>query len=206
MTRRSLESGWGRTGSRTLAHVDFIRGAVAAGVQLIDTAYTYAGGQSEETIGTALSPIPDDVVVATKGGWNGARPEVLRAELEESLRRLRTDPIGLYYLHRVDPATPLEESLAAIEEARTGGKIRNVGVSNVGIDQIERARGVVPIAAVQNHYSLADRRTTRSSTTARRRASSSSPTSRCAEPAAGRSRRSPSGAAPRTRISRSRGS
>jgi aryl-alcohol dehydrogenase-like predicted oxidoreductase len=144
--------------TNTLAHADFVREAVAAGVQLIDTAYTYAGGQSEETIGTALSPIPDDVVVATKGGWNDARPEVLRAELEESLRRLRTDRIGLYYLHRPDPATPLEESLAAIEEARAGGKIRNVGVSNVGIDEIERARGVVPVAAVQNPYSVADRR------------------------------------------------
>jgi pyridoxine 4-dehydrogenase len=144
--------------TNTRANVDLVREAVAAGVQLIDTAHTYAGGQSEETIGSALSPIPEDVVVATKGGWNGARPEVLRAELEESLRRLRTDRIGLYYLHRPDPATPLEESLTAIEEARAAGKIRNVGVSNVGIDEIERARGVVSVAAVQNPYSVADRR------------------------------------------------
>ena len=140
------------------ANVDLIRDAVASGVQLIDTAHTYAAGQSEETIGAALSPISDDVVVATKGGWNGARPEVLRAELDESLRRLRTDRIGLYYLHRPDPATPLEESLAAIEEARAAGKIRNVGVSNVGVEEIERARAVVPVAAVQNSYSVADRR------------------------------------------------
>jgi pyridoxine 4-dehydrogenase len=144
--------------TNTSAHVDLIREAVAAGIQLIDTAHTYAGGQSEETIGTALSPIPDDVVVATKGGWNGARPAVLRAELEQSLRRLRTDRIGLYYLHRPDPETPLEESLAAIEEARAAGKIRNVGVSNVGIEELERAREVVPVAAVQNSYSVADRR------------------------------------------------
>jgi pyridoxine 4-dehydrogenase len=143
--------------TNTLAHVDLIRDAVAAGVQLIDTAHTYAGGQSEETIGSALSPVPD-AVVATKGGWNGAQPEVLRGELEESLRRLRTDRIGLYYLHRPDPATPLEESLAVIEEARAAGKIRNVGVSNVGIDEIERARKVVPVAAVQNPYSVVDRR------------------------------------------------
>ena len=140
------------------ANVDLIRDAVASGVQLVDTAHTYAAGQSEETIGAALSPISDDVVVATKGGWNGARPEVLRAELDESLRRLRTDRIGLYYLHRPDPATPLEESLAAIEEARAAGKIRNVGISNVGVEEIERARAVVAVAAVQNPYSVADRR------------------------------------------------
>src|SRR5207302_753517 len=82
------------------------------------------------------------------------RPEVLRAQIEESLRRLRTDSIALYYLHRVDPETPLEESLGAIEEYRDSGKIRHVGLSQVGIDQIERARRVVPIVAVQNLAAL----------------------------------------------------
>ena len=135
-----------------------MKDAVAAGVDLIDSAYTYAGGESEETIGAALSSIPEDCVVATKGGWKGARPEVLRGEMDESLRRLRTDSITLYYLHRVDPETPLEESLGAIKEYRDGGKIRNVGLSNVGIDEIERGRQVVPIAAVQNHYNLSERR------------------------------------------------
>jgi pyridoxine 4-dehydrogenase len=86
------------------------------------------------------------------------RPEVLLAQIEESLRRLRTDSIALYYLHRVDPRTPLEESLGAMKEYRDGGKIRHVGLSQVGIDQIERARQVVPIAAVQNHYNVAERR------------------------------------------------
>jgi pyridoxine 4-dehydrogenase len=143
--------------TRTPEHVEFVKEAVAAGVSLIDSAHTYAGGQSEDTIGTALSPIPDGCVVATKGGWNGARPEVLRAEIEESLRRLRTDGIGLYYLHRPDPQTPIEESLGAIKEYRDGGKIRHVGVSNVDVEQIERAREVVPIAAVENRYSLSDR-------------------------------------------------
>jgi aryl-alcohol dehydrogenase-like predicted oxidoreductase len=95
--------------------------------------------------------------VATKGGYNGARPEVLRAEIEESLRRLRTDSIALYYLHRVDPETPLEESLATIDEYRARGSIRHIGVSEVGIEQLERARRVAPIAAVQNRYSLAAR-------------------------------------------------
>jgi pyridoxine 4-dehydrogenase len=143
--------------TRTPEHVAFVEEAVAAGVNFIDTAHTYAGGASEETIGAALSPIPDGCVVATKGGWNGGRPEVLRAEIEESLRRLRTDSIALYYFHRVDPQTPLEESLGAIEESRVSGKIRHVGVSNVGIDEIERARQVVPVTAVQNRFSLADR-------------------------------------------------
>ena len=141
----------------TRENVALVKEAVAAGVSHIDTAHTYSGGESEETIGIALSPIPDGCVVATKGGWNGARPGVLRAEIEESLRRLRTQSIALYYLHRVDPETAMAESLAAINEYREGGKIRHVGLSNVGIDQIDRAREVVPIAAVQNRYNLSDR-------------------------------------------------
>ena len=144
--------------TNTPEHVAFVKEAVAAGVNLIDTAHTYAGGKSEETIGAALSPAPDGCVIATKGGWNGGRSEVLRAEIEESLRRLRTDSIPLYYLHRVDPETPLEESLGAIKEYLDSGKIRHVGLSNVEIDQIERAREVVPIAAVQNRYNLSERR------------------------------------------------
>jgi aryl-alcohol dehydrogenase-like predicted oxidoreductase len=143
--------------TRTAEHVAFVREAVVAGVNVIDTAHTYAGGQSEETIGAALSSIPDGCIVATKGGWNGARPETLRGEIEESLRRLRTDSIALYYLHRVDPQTPLEESLGAIKEYRDSGKIRQVGVSNVGIEQIERARQVVSISAVQDRFNLSER-------------------------------------------------
>jgi pyridoxine 4-dehydrogenase len=142
----------------TPENVALVREAVAAGVSHVDTAHTYTGGESEETIGAALSPIPDGCVVATKGGWNGARPEVLRAEIDESLRRLRTDSIALYYLHRVDPETPLEEGLAAINECRESGKIRDVGLSNVGIDQIERARRVLPVAAVQNPFNLSERK------------------------------------------------
>jgi pyridoxine 4-dehydrogenase len=139
-------------------NVALVKEAVAAGVSHIDTAHTYSGGKSEDAIGIALSPIPDACVVATKGGWNGARPGVLRAEIEESLRRLRTESIALYYLHRVDPGIPMEESLAAINAYREGGKIRHVGLSNVGIDQIHRAREVLPIAAVQNRYSLSERK------------------------------------------------
>jgi pyridoxine 4-dehydrogenase len=145
--------------TNTPGHVAFVKEAVAAGVDLIDTAHVYTRGQSEETIGTALSPIPADRVVATKGGYaaGDGRPEVLQAQIEESLRRLRTDIIPLYYLHRAHPDTPLEDSLGAIKEYRDRGKIRHVGLSQVGIDRIERAREVVPVAAVQNHYNLSER-------------------------------------------------
>jgi pyridoxine 4-dehydrogenase len=146
--------------TNTREHAAFVRAAVAAGVTHIDTAHSYTGGDSEETIGAALSPHADAVIVATKGGYRSGqgRPEVLLAQIDESLRRLQANAIALYYLHRVDPQTPLEESVAAIKEYRDSGKIRQVGLSEVGIDQIERARAVVPIAAVQNHYNLSERR------------------------------------------------
>ena len=144
--------------AKTRGGVELIKAAVAAGVQVIDTAHTYTGGQSEETIGDALSPIPGNCIVATKGGLGSGRPQALRDEIEMSLTRLRTDSIPLYYLHRVDPAIPLEESIAAIKEYRDRGKIRHIGLSNVDIDQIDRARKVVSIAAVQNAYSLSLRK------------------------------------------------
>jgi aryl-alcohol dehydrogenase-like predicted oxidoreductase len=145
--------------TNTPENVAFVKEAVAAGVRHIDTAHLYARGESEETIGTALSPVPEGCVVATKGGFHSGegRPEALRAQIEESLRRLRTDSIALYYLHRVDPETPLEKSLATIAEYRDTGKIRHVGVSQVSVDEIERAREIVPIAAVQNRYNLSER-------------------------------------------------
>ena len=144
----------------TPEHIAFVKEAVAAGVGLIDTAHTYTGGASEETIGAALAPVPEGIVVATKGGYapGHGRPEILRSQIEESLRRLRTDSIALYYLHRVHPETPLEVSLGVIKEYRDSGQIRHVGLSQVGIAQIERAREVVPVAAVQNHYNLSERR------------------------------------------------
>ena len=144
--------------TRTREHGDFLRAAVDAGVQMIDTARLYTRGESEETIGEALSPVPPGCLVATKGGYSEGRPEVLRTEIEESLRRLRTETIQLYYLHRVHPQTPIEESLAAIKDYRDAGRIRQVGVSQVTLEQLERARAVVPIAAVQNHYNLSERR------------------------------------------------
>ena len=146
--------------TKTPEHEAFVKEAVAAGIDFIDTAHLYTGGESEQTIGAALAPFPEGVVVATKGGFHPGqgRPDVLRGEIEESLGRLRTDSIELYYLHRVDPETPLEDSLGVIDEYRRRGKIRHVGVCEVGIDQIERARQVLPIAVVQNHYNLSERR------------------------------------------------
>jgi pyridoxine 4-dehydrogenase len=146
--------------TRTPEHIAFLQEAVVAGLGHIDTAHSYTQGGSEEAIGAALSSLEDAIDVATKGGYGRGegRPEVLRAQIEESLRRLGTDSIMLYYLHRVDPETPLEESLGAIAEYVKVGQIRHVGLSEVSIEQIERARKIVPIAAVQNHYNLSERR------------------------------------------------
>jgi pyridoxine 4-dehydrogenase len=141
----------------TPENVDFVRDAVAAGVGLIDTAHSYADGESEQTIGAALSSSPEGSVVATKGGYRSGRPDVLRTEIDESLRRLRTDRIDLYYLHKPDPEIPLEQGLEVIKEYQDRGAIQHVGVSNVSVEQIERAREVVSIAAVQNHYNLSER-------------------------------------------------
>jgi pyridoxine 4-dehydrogenase len=140
-------------------HVAFVRAAVDTGLAHIDTAYLYTGGESEAAIGRALDLPLAGRVVATKGGYRAGegRPDVLRGQIDESLRRLHTDVIDLYYLHRVHPDTPLEESMGVIAEARTAGKIRDVGISEVGVEQIEQARAVVPITAVQNRYNLEDR-------------------------------------------------
>jgi aryl-alcohol dehydrogenase-like predicted oxidoreductase len=142
----------------TPEHHSFLRQAVEAGLELIDTAHGYSSGDSERAIGEALSPKPEGLVVATKGGYSGiASRDELRAQIEQSLESLRTDVIDLYYLHRVHPETPLEESLGVIAEYRDAGKINEVGISAVNVDQVEAARKIVPIATVQNAYNLADR-------------------------------------------------
>jgi aryl-alcohol dehydrogenase-like predicted oxidoreductase len=148
------------TNRLTTSHASFIREAVAAGVRHIDSAYLYTGGESELAIGEALDGVSEDVLVATKGGYRPGegRPRVLAAQIEHSLRSLRTEAIGLYYLHRVDPETPLEDSLGAIKGYVDRGAIRHVGLSDVTVEQIERAREVVDVTAVQNRYNLEDRR------------------------------------------------
>lgn len=171
MTQRSVSLGGRRVariglGTNRLRNtpesVAFIRAAVDAGVQMIDTAHLYTKGESEQAIGRALSPAPNGVIVATKGGHFGygspGTPEVLQREIEQSLKSLRTDRIALYYLHRVDPNVPIEESLGAIKEYVDRGQIEQVGISEIDIPMIERARKVVPIAAVQNHYNLDERK------------------------------------------------
>ena len=122
--------------------------AVELGVELFDTADSYGPEVSEQLIAEALRPYPDDVLVATKAGfvrpapgrWTpDARPDRLREACEGSLRRLRVDRIGLFQLHVVDPAVPLEESLGALFELQREGKIRDVGVCNVDEDELDRA-------------------------------------------------------------------
>jgi pyridoxine 4-dehydrogenase len=146
--------------TRTPQNVEFVRAAAAAGIGVIDTAHLYTGGDSEATLGEALVEAGERrVIVATKGGYRpgeGSR-EVLSAQVSESLRRLRVDRIELYYLHRVDPQTPLEVSLEALAEHQAAGRIAHVGLSHVDVSEIERARQMMPIAAVQNEYSLASR-------------------------------------------------
>jgi pyridoxine 4-dehydrogenase len=125
---------------------------------MIGTAWSYAGGESEATIADALSPPPPGLLIASKAGLRSGRPDVVRSQIEDSFERLRAKVIGLYYLHRVDLDTPLEESLAVIKDYVDEGRILHVGVSEANIEQVERARKVVDIAAVQNHYNLSERR------------------------------------------------
>lgn len=140
-------------------NISFLRAAIDAGIGMVDTAHLYTGGSSEDTVGQALSPFEGDHVIATKGGYRPGegRPDVLRAQIENSLRLLRTSRIPLWYLHRVDPETPLETSLGVAREFVDAGQIGLVGISDVTVDQIEKARMIVSIAAVQNQYHLSNR-------------------------------------------------
>jgi pyridoxine 4-dehydrogenase len=144
-----------------------LRRAVELGVNLIDTADSYGPEVSERLIAEALYPYPKDLVIATKAGltrqgpdqWAPVgRPEYLRQQLEMSLRRLRLERIELYQLHRIDPRTPLEESLGALKEFQAQGKIRYIGLSEVTPQEIEQARKIAPIVSVQNLYNLSDRK------------------------------------------------
>jgi pyridoxine 4-dehydrogenase len=140
--------------------------AVELGVDFIDTADSYGPGISELMIAEALHPYPDGLVVATKAGlerpgphqWiaNG-NPEYLRACCEASLKRLRVDCIDLYQLHRIDPEVPEAEQFGVLADLVAEGKVRLVGLSEAGVEEIARARKVVPIASVQNKYNVVDR-------------------------------------------------
>jgi pyridoxine 4-dehydrogenase len=150
--------GTNRLTSSSESH-SFLSEAVRSGLGLIDTAHVYTGGDSERAIGEGLSPKPERVVVATKGGYGGGRgsPDALRSQIEQSLASLRTEVIDLYYLHRIDPETPLADSLGTIAEYRDAGKIREIGISAVTVEEVKAAREIVPIAAVQNHFNIGER-------------------------------------------------
>ena len=144
-----------------------LRRAVELGVDLIDTADAYGPEIAERLICEALHPYPAGLVIATKGGITRQGPAkteyVGRAGyliqcVEMSLRRLKLDCIDLYQLHRIDPRTPLEESLGALHRMQEQGKIRHIGLSEVRPEEIEEAQQIVPVVSVQNRYSLADRR------------------------------------------------
>ena len=148
------------------AAIAVLRRAVELGVNFIDTADSYGPEVSEELIAEALHPYPGGLVIATKGGltrsgpsrWErDGRPEHLREACDGSLRRLRVERIDVYQLHAVDSEVPLEESVGTLAELRDEGKIGHVGLSNVDVDQLGRAREIVPIVSVQNRYSVGDR-------------------------------------------------
>ena len=144
-----------------------LRRAIELGVNFIDTAHAYGPETSERLIAEALHPYPEDLIVATKSGYGrggsgewvrDGRPGTIRSQVERSLELLRLDRIDLLQLHVVDPAVPIEESVGAFAELQGEGKVRMIGVSNVGVEELERARAVGQIVSVQNRYSLADRR------------------------------------------------
>jgi len=164
--RLTGEGIWGWPPDRENA-LKVLRRAVELGANLIDTADAYGPETDELLIAEGLYPYPKGLVIATKGGntrpgpnqWvPDGRPEYLKQCIDKSLKRLKLERIDLYQLHRVDPKVPMEDSLGALKEAQSAGKIRHIGLSEVSPEQIERARKVVPIVTVQNRYNITDRK------------------------------------------------
>jgi pyridoxine 4-dehydrogenase len=156
---------WGPPADREQA-LAVLRRAVELGVNLIDTADSYGPKVSEELIAEALHPYGEDLVIATKGGFTRpgpgkwvprGRPEYLREACEGSLRRLRLERIDLYQLHVPDSDVPYEESVGALKDLQDEGKIRQIGVSNVSLEQLATARGIVDVVSVQNRFNLGER-------------------------------------------------
>ena len=147
--------------------VDLIRAARERGVTFFDTAEVYGPWANEEVVGEAVEPFRDEVVIATKFGFNidaegkqqqdpplNSRPERIRQVADASLKRLRTDRIDLFYQHRVDPSVPIEDVAGTIKDLMNEGKVRHWGLSEAGVDVIRRAHAVQPVTALQNEYSL----------------------------------------------------
>jgi aryl-alcohol dehydrogenase-like predicted oxidoreductase len=144
--------------------ITFLRAAVDRGVTFFDTAEVYGPFHNEELVGEALEPVRDDVVIATKFGFafdeNGnqtgvsSRPDSIRAAVDGSLRRLRTDTIDLLYQHRVDPDVPIEDVAGTVKELVEAGKVRHFGLSEAGVNTIRRAHAVQAVTALQSEYSL----------------------------------------------------
>jgi aryl-alcohol dehydrogenase-like predicted oxidoreductase len=164
--RLTGEGIWGWPPDRENA-LKVLRRAVELGVNLIDTADAYGPEVSELLIAEALHPYPKGLVIATKGGntrpgpgqWvPDGHPEYLKQCVDKSLKRLRLDRIDLYQLHRIDPKVPMEDSLGALKEMQSAGKIRHVGLSEVSPEEITRARKVLPIVTVQNQYNVSNRK------------------------------------------------
>jgi len=156
---------WGYPPDRAAA-IALLRRVVERGVDLIDTADSYGPETSEALIAEALHPYPRGLVIATKGGlvrpgperWEAdCRPAHLRQACEGSLRRLKLERIDLYQLHTIDSKTALEDSVGALVELQKAGKIRHIGLSNVTVEQLARARKLAKIVSVQNRYNLSDR-------------------------------------------------
>jgi aryl-alcohol dehydrogenase-like predicted oxidoreductase len=157
-----LSFGYGPATDKAEA-VALIRRAVELGITFFDTAEIYGPFTNEEVVGEALAPVRDQVVIATKFGFNigagystvlNSRPEHIREVVEASLKRLRTDRIDLLYQHRVDPAVPIEEVAGAVKELIAAGKVNHFGLSEAGVRTIRRAHAVQPVAALQSEYSL----------------------------------------------------
>ena len=163
--RLTGEGIWGWPPDREKAK-KVLQRAVELGVNFIDTADAYGPETNELLIAEALYPYPKGLVIATKGGntrpgpdqWvPDGRPEYLTQCIDKSLKRLKLDRIDLYQLHRIDRKVPVEESLSALKKAQDAGKIRHVGLSEVTVAEIERAKRVMPIVSIQNQYNITDR-------------------------------------------------
>lgn len=157
---------WGEPADRAEA-IRVLRRAIELGVDFIDTADSYGPNVSEEIIAEALHPYPPGLVIATKGGYErsgpnewteNGHPDHLRRALDGSLRRLKVDRIDLWQLHRIDGDVSESEQFGVLSEFVRQGKVNHVGLSEVDVDQIERARKVLPIVSVQNKYNISDRR------------------------------------------------